>query len=400
MFTVDGQYNSATIYTDDIEPEAISQIIQFCNQPTFAESKIRIMPDVHAGAGCTVGTTMTIKDKVVPNIVGVDIGCGMLVAEFGKVDIDPIILDETIHKYVPAGFEIRETEHKFIEKIHINELLCNEIDSDRAYKSIGTLGGGNHFIELDTDDDGNKYLVIHSGSRRLGQEVAKYYQKTAFKDLSNKFGRNKRDAIIKRCKAENKKRDIEVELKELAKIRPENFNSDFAYCEGVLFDNYIHDMKIMQEFAVYNREAILDTICSNMGLTIVNKFCTLHNYIDMDAMILRKGAVSAQKDERLIIPMNMRDGSLICIGKGNPEWNYSAPHGAGRLLSRSKAKEQILLEDFEASMNGIYTTSISYATIDEAPMVYKPMQEIIDNIGDTVTIEKIIKPLYNFKAGD
>ena len=401
MFELQGKFNFAKVFTDDIEPEAISQILDFCNQPAFSDSSIRIMPDVHAGAGCTIGTTMTIKDKVVPNIVGVDIGCGMLVAELGKIDIDFAKLDSAIRERVPSGFNIRNTAHSFAEKTHIEELLCKDhIDLDWAYKSVGSLGGGNHFIEVDEDDSGIKYLVIHSGSRHLGAEIAKYYQKEAYRDLSKKFGADKRSEIIERCKSEHREREIEVELKKLAATRPENFSEAFAYCEGSLFYAYIHDMKIAQEYADLNRKAMLDEIQKGMGFPVSSIFTTLHNYIDLDMMILRKGAVSAQAGERLIIPMNMRDGSLLCIGKGNPDWNYSAPHGAGRLMSRAKAKESVSLDEFQNSMKGIWTTSVGMSTIDESPMVYKSMESILANIGDTVDVEKIIRPLYNFKAGD
>lgn len=401
MITLQGKFNTAKVFTDDIEQEAISQIIGFCNQSAFAGSKIRIMPDVHAGAGCTIGTTMTITDKVVPNIVGVDIGCGMLVAELGKIDIDFAKLDAAIRRDIPSGFGIRNKIHPYLANTKVDDVLCIDyIDIDRAYRSVGSLGGGNHFIEVDEDEEGNKYLVIHSGSRHLGAEAAKYYQKEAYKDLSRKFGADKRDEIIAKCKAEHRERDIESELKALASQRPSNFDEAFAYCEGPWFDAYIHDMKIIQEYADWNRKAMLDVISKGMGFEIKSSFTTIHNYIDMQTMILRKGAVSAQKGERLIIPMNMRDGSLICIGKGNPDWNYSAPHGAGRLMSRSKAKEYISLNEFQNSMQGIWTTSVGTSTIDESPMAYKPMESILSNIGDTVDVEKIIKPLYNFKAGE
>ena len=359
------------------------------------------MPDVHAGAGCTIGTTMTITDKVVPNIVGVDIGCGMLVAELGKIDIDFAKLDAVIRRDIPSGFGIRNKIHPYLANTKVDDVLCIDyIDIGRAYRSVGSLGGGNHFIEVDEDEEGNKYLVIHSGSRHLGAEAAKYYQKEAYKDLSRKFGADKRDVIIAKCKAEHREKDIESELKALASQRPSNFDEAFAYCEGPWFDAYIHDMKIIQEYADWNRKAMLDVISKGMGFEIKSSFTTIHNYIDMQTMILRKGAVSAQKGERLIIPMNMRDGSLICIGKGNPDWNYSAPHGAGRLMSRSKAKENISLNEFQNSMQGIWTTSVGTSTIDESPMAYKPMESILSNIGDTVDVEKIIKPLYNFKAGE
>lgn len=414
MFTLTGQFNTAKVFTDNIESEAISQIINLCNQQAFSDSQIRIMPDVHVGSSCTVGTTISIKDKIVPRLVGSDIGCGMLVAELGNIDIDLAKFDSIIREYVPAGYYIRKDNHKYVENIHINDLLevkrrnsnsynknlDQTFDILQAEKALGTLGGGNHFIELDKDENDNKYIVIHSGSRKLGQDVAKYHQKLACQDLSMKFGKDKRDQITKELTEANRANEIEAELKKISAIRPINFCNDFAYCEGDLFTNYIHDMKIMQEYAKYNRLAILDEILNHLNISAINIFTTLHNYIDMDNMILRKGAVSAQKGEKLIIPMNMRDGSLICIGKGNSDWNYSAPHGAGRLLNRSEAKELISLEEYKNSMSGIYTTSVNQSTIDESPMAYKPMQEIIENVQDTVEIECIIKPLYNFKAGN
>lgn len=401
MFDIPGKYNTATVFTDLIEQEAVSQIMELCNQPAFEGNKICIMPDVHAGAGCTIGTTMTINDKVVPNLVGVDIGCGMLVAELGKIDIDFAKLDEVIRSKVPSGHDVREKTHPFLAKTKVDDVLCkSSVDMDRAYKSIGSLGGGNHFIEVDEDSDGNKYLVIHSGSRHLGVEAAKFYQRSAVNDLSFRFGKNKRDEVIATCKAEHREKDIEKELKAVASQRPSNFSTDFAYCEGELFDAYIHDMKIIQEYADWNRHAMLKEIETGMGFSHVSEFTTIHNYIDTHNMILRKGAVSAQKGEKLIIPMNMRDGSLICIGKGNPDWNYSAPHGAGRLMSRKKAKESISLGEFQDSMQGIWTTSVDTSTIDESPMAYKPMDTIVSNVSDTVEIVKIIKPLYNFKASE
>lgn len=393
MSTLQGKYNTAEVFTDNIGEEAISQIINMLNQEAFKDSKVRIMPDVHAGKGCTVGTTMTVKDKVVPNLVGVDIGCGMEVAYLGKVDIDFGKLDEIIRAYVPSGFSIREKEHRFAGKIDLKRLHCHgHIDEDRAYKSIGSLGGGNHFIEVDVDDDGGYYLVIHSGSRHLGSEVAGYYQEQAYKSLSH----NGQKELIEKLKAEGRQREIQNELSKLTTVP-----KDFAYCEGALFDDYIYDMELTQYFAVLNRRAMKEEVLFHLGLEEKEGgFTTIHNYIDMDAMILRKGAVSAKKGEKLIIPINMRDGSLICTGKGNENWNYSAPHGAGRLMSRSKAKEQITLDAFKESMKGIYTTSVGVSTIDESPFAYKPIEDIVDNIGDTVEIEKIIKPVYNFKAGE
>ena len=359
------------------------------------------MPDVHAGAGCTIGTTMTITDKVVPNLVGVDISCGMLVCKLGKIDIDLEKLDRVIRERVPSGFSIRSNIHTLAENLNLEALSCVEdVNLDRAYKSVGTLGGGNHFIELNKDNEGSLYLVMHSGSRHLGLEVAKHYQNAAYADLCMRDKTNRQAVInakIAELKEQGRMSEIEAEIQKLKSI--DVVPEDLAYCEGKLFADYIHDMAIVQGYAEANRAVMASEILFGMSInTDVEKFTTLHNYIDLENMILRKGAVSAQKGERLIIPMNMRDGSLICVGKGNPDWNYSAPHGAGRLMSRSKAKEMINLDEFQKSMDGIYTTCVCASTIDEAPMVYKPMEEIIANISNTVEIERIIKPVYNYKA--
>lgn len=394
MLRVKGEYNEAIIYTDHVEEEALKQIAELCNQEAFKDSKIRIMPDVHSGVGCTIGTTMTIKDKVIPNLVGVDIGCGMEVAVIQEKDINLEKLDRIIHDFIPAGQNIREKEHHYIEMVNLDELRCkNNINIDRARLSIGTLGGGNHFIEVDKDPEDNIYIVVHSGSRYLGKQVAEYYQKTAYKELTSL--REEKQKIIEKLKAEGRQREIQSKLE---KLKTPKIKKDLAYLKGKSFDDYIHDMKIVQLYAVYNRKAIIDEIINKMNLTVVDQFTTIHNYIDLENMILRKGAISAQKGERVIIPINMRDGSIIAIGKGNPDWNYSAPHGAGRIMSRNKAKELLKLNDFVESMKGVYSTTINEYTIDEAPMAYKPIEEIINNIQETVYITKIIKPIYNFKA--
>jgi len=394
MLKVKGKYNEAIIYTDSVEEEALKQIFELCNQEAFKDSKIRIMPDTHAGVGCTIGTTMTIKDKVVPNLVGVDIGCGMEVAIIKEKNINLEKLDKIIHDFIPAGQNIREKEHHYIEMVNLDELQCkNNINIDRARLSIGTLGGGNHFIEVDKDSDDNLYIVVHSGSRYLGKQVAEYYQEVAYKELTSL--REEKQRIIEKLKAEGRQREIQSELE---KLKPPKIKKDLAYLKGSSFDAYIHDMKIVQLYATYNRKATIDEIINKMNLTVVDQFTTIHNYIDLENMILRKGAISAQKGERVIIPINMRDGSIIAVGKGNPDWNYSAPHGAGRIMSRSKAKELLKLNDFIESMKGIYSTTINEYTIDEAPMVYKPIEQIINNIQETVYITKIIKPIYNFKA--
>lgn len=396
MIELKGKYNTAKVFTDNVEQTAISQIIDLCNQEFISGSKIRIMPDTHAGAGCTIGTTMTITDKVVPNLVGVDIGCGMYCVKLREKDIDFELLDNVIRKYIPNGQNIRESQHKMSTEININNLKCiNNISYDRAIKSIGTLGGGNHFIEVDKDSEGNLYLVIHSGSRYLGKQVAEHYQELGYKKLTD--NRMAKEELIKKLKSEGREKDIQKELKKLPSIK---INKQLAYVEGENLDNYLNDMKITQEYARINRVAIAEEILKHTGLNADESFTTIHNYIDIDNKILRKGAISATLGEKVIIPINMRDGSIIAIGKGNKDWNESAPHGAGRLMSRSKAKQSVGLEEFKNSMKEVWTTSVNEYTIDESPMAYKPIDEIVDNIKDTVEIIDIIKPLYNFKAGE
>ncbi|NLJ91176.1 MAG: RtcB family protein [Clostridiales bacterium] len=365
MILIEGKFNTAKVFTDVIEDGAIEQIRDLCDQEFTKGSKIRIMPDVHEGAGCTIGTTMTISDKVVPNLVGVDIGCGMEVIQIGNPTIDLNKLDRLIYARIPSGFSIRKKPHRYNDEINLLDLRCYkkaDLSLDRAILSLGTLGGGNHFIEANTDEQGNIYIVVHSGSRNLGLQVAQYYQKKAYESI-----------------------DIDIPR-------------DLAYLSGELMEDYIHDMKIIQRFAVLNRKAIMDEIINGLKLEVVEDFTTIHNYIDTDKMILRKGAVSALKDEKFLLPMNMRDGSLICLGKGNPDWNYSAPHGAGRLMSRNVARAKLSLDDFKKEMEGIYTTSVNKKTLDEAPMAYKDMDDIVRHIGDTAKVIKVIKPIYNFKA--
>ena len=396
MFDLNGKYATARIFTDNIENEAISQIYELCNQEFVKDCKVRIMPDVHAGKGCTIGTTMEIKDKVVPNLVGVDISCGVLCIKLKEKEIDFKKLDDIIRKYVPSGMNVREKaiDSSEIRKIGLQKLKCvNNINMDRAEKSLGSLGGGNHYCEIDIDEEKNLYLVIHSGSRYLGKQVAEYYQKIATNDLT--YNTKEKIALIEKLKNEGREKEIECALKIFDKPK---IPSHLAYLEGIHLKNYLHDVGIIQKYADKNRKIMANEIITRMGLTIEEEFTTCHNYIDLDHMILRKGAISAQKGEKLIIPINMRDGSIIGIGKGNPDWNYSAPHGAGRIMSRSKAKELVSLEEFKKSMSGIWTTSVCQSTIDESPMAYKPIEEIKENIQDTVTIEKIIKPVYNFKA--
>lgn len=397
MIEIKGKYNTAKVFTDNIDKTAAEQILELCNQEFVTGSLIRIMPDTHAGAGCTIGTTMTIKDKIVPNLVGVDIGCGMFVSMIEKTKIDFDKLDKTIRSLVPSGFDVRERLHRYNEYVELEQLKCkSRVDLKRARLSIGTLGGGNHFIEMNNDDDKNVYLVIHSGSRNLGKQIAEHYQSKAKK----KFTRESNQSIINELKKKGKHNEIQKAIEKAKATENGGFNEALSYIEGEAFDDYIHDMHIAQKFAEYNRKAIADVIICEMGFNVVDSFTTIHNYIDIDKMILRKGAISAQKGERVIIPINMRDGSIIATGKGNEDWNQSAPHGAGRLMSRRQAKINLSLDDFRKSMEGIYTTSLSMGTLDEAPFAYKPMQEIVENIQESVKIEKIIKPVYNFKASD
>lgn len=399
------------IFTKNIEQEAINQINELLNQDAFKDSKIRIMPDVHAGKGCVIGFTGDLGDKVIPNIVGVDIGCGMLCVELGNIDLDLEKLDKIIHEFVPSGFNVHnERKYKFIE---LEQLKCyRELkNTKRLERSIGTLGGGNHFIEIDIDEDNNKYLVIHTGSRNLGKQVAEYYQELANQLCNYNIGEyeEKKQEIIKTYKEQGRKDEIQsalVELKKEYQINKNKIPKDLAYLEGQYREDYLHDMKICQEFAILNRMSIAKTILCYLWNRMEvdsrnwNSFETIHNYISFEDNIVRKGAISAKKGEKVLIPMNMRDGCIIGIGKGNDEWNQSAPHGAGRIMSRIKAKETFNIDEFKESMKDVYTTSVNEETIDEAPFVYKPMQEIIDCIGDTVDIVKIIKPIYNFKASN
>jgi len=400
MEEIKGKYSSAKVFTNIIEETASAQIKDLCNQVFAVGQTIRIMPDVHAGMGCTIGTAMTITDKVVPNMVGVDIGCGMEVARLNECWIDLAALDAYIHENVPAGFNIRATPHILSNEIDLSLLRCaSHVDIDRAYKSIGTLGGGNHFIEADKDDDGNIYIVIHSGSRHLGCEVAEYYQNEGYHALCGNTQAQIKE-LISELKAQGRASEIESRVKELKAQSTCPVQKDLAYVEGALFDDYIHDMKITQQFAALNRRAMMDNIVLAMCLTKNAGFTTTHNYIDTDAMILRKGAVSAKHAEVFIVPINMRDGSLICVGKGNPDWNYSAPHGAGRLYSRMAAKRNFTVAEFQNEMEGIYTTTADDTTLDECPMAYKGMKDIVDNISPTAEIIKVIKPIYNFKASE
>ncbi len=398
MLEIKGKVNTAICYAKIVEDEAIDQIRRMCDYEFTEGSRIRIMPDVHAGKGCTIGTTMTVKDKVVPNIVGVDIGCGMYTVNLGQVDIDFEKLDAAAH-YIPSGMDVWEGRQ---ERFDLQQLRCyRELkDTKRLERSLGTLGGGNHFIEVDMAADGSKYLVVHSGSRNLGKQVAEIYQRIAI-DLAK--GKEeyfqKREKIINTYKAEGRRQDIQAALKAIQWTEKESdIPDDLCFLYGQYFEDYMHDVEICQQFALRNREKIAEILLERAGLAGTDGFHTIHNYIDTKEMILRKGAIAAHKDEKILIPINMRDGSVLAMGKGNPEWNYSAPHGAGRLMSRTKAKTELDLEEYKKEMQGVYTTSVSANTLDEAPMAYKSLEDIIDVIRDSVDIIDIIKPIYNFKA--
>jgi len=368
MIELTGKHNTAKVFTNTAEQGTITQIEHLLNQEFTADSKIRVMPDAHVGMGCTIGTTMTIKDKIVPNLVGVDIGCGMETVLLKDKRIELAQLDKAIQNYIPAGFSIRNNPHHYVDDIDLNVLRCaRRVDLKRARHSIGTLGGGNHFIELGKNQNEQLYLVVHSGSRNLGKQVCELYQNAAADSLGRK-GKGA-DRVL-------------------------------AYLTGELFDDYLFDMAIVQQYANLNRKAIVKELEKRVKFKVIEQFTTVHNYIDLDMMILRKGAISAKKGEKVLVPMNMRDGSLICIGKGNEDWNYSAPHGAGRIMSRTVAKQSITLSQYEKSMKGIYSSTVNRSTLDEAPFAYKPMEEIIANIGDTAEIVDTIKPLYNFKAAE
>lgn len=396
------------IFTKNVEQEAVDQIELLLAQDAFKDCKVRIMPDVHAGKGCVIGFTADLGEKVIPNIVGVDIGCGMLCVSLGQTDIDFEKLDNAIRSYVPSGRDVHEG--RIIRFDELQELKCyRELrDTKRLERSIGTLGGGNHFIEVDVAEDGYKYLVIHTGSRNLGKQVADYYQNLAFELMSGKDELyEEQGRIIEEYKAAGRKSDIQNAIAELHRnfkaVNP-NIPKDLCYLEGKYREDYLHDMRICQKFAYMNRVMIAQIICNHMGWGVdadmPDYFECIHNYIDHDSNIVRKGAISAKLGEKVLIPINMRDGCIIGTGKGNEDWNQSAPHGAGRVMSRTKAKELVSLEEFEKSMDGIYTTSVNQSTIDESPMAYKTLDEIVENIKDTVDVLAIIKPVYNFKASE
>lgn len=402
MFEIKGKVNTAVCYAAVVEEEAIEQIRRMCDYEFTEGSKIRIMPDVHAGKGCTIGTTMTINDKVVPNIVGVDIGCGMYTVELGPVNIDFERVDAAVHE-IPSGRGVWEGR---MERFDLTGLACYRSlkQTKRLERSLGTLGGGNHFIEIDVASDGNKYLVIHSGSRNLGKQVAELYQALAV-DLNlgkaNYF--EQRDEIIRTYKEQERRSEIQAALKSLEaewKAKEPTMPADLCYLYGTYLEDYLHDVEICQQFARRSRERMAEIILEKTGMTARSSFHTIHNYIDTKEMILRKGSIAAHAGELVLIPINMRDGSVLARGKGNPEWNFSAPHGAGRLMSRMKARETLNLEAYRKTMEGIYTTSVNESTLDEAPMAYKSLDDILDVIRDSVDVIEVLKPIYNFKASE
>ena len=402
MFEIKGKYATAICYASVVENGAIEQIRRMCDHEFTEDSRIRIMPDVHSGVGCTIGTTMTIVDKVVPNIVGVDIGCGMYTVELGQVDIDFERMDEAAH-YIPSGKNVWEGRQ---ERFDLTELRCYRSlkDAKRLERSLGTLGGGNHFIEIDAAADGTKYLIIHSGSRNLGLQVANHYQQLAV-DLN--LGKEEffaaREELIRTYKEQGRRKEIQKELKAMEKafqLKEPTIPADLCYLYGSFMEDYLHDVEICQRFARCSREKMAEIILQRTGMEAKSAFHTIHNYINVDERILRKGAIAAHEGEMVLIPINMRDGSVLARGRGNAEWNYSAPHGAGRLMSRSNARETLDMEAYRATMAGVYTTSVNERTIDEAPMAYKSLEDIIDVIRDSVDVIEVLKPIYNFKVSD
>lgn len=401
MFEIKGKINTAVCYATVVEETAIEQIRRMCDYALTENSKIRIMPDVHAGKGCTIGTTMTVKDKVCPNVVGVDIGCGMYTVKLAETDMNFERIDEACH-FIPSGMNVWEGR---IERFDLTALRCFRSlhDSRRLERSLGTLGGGNHFIEIDKASNGTYYLIIHSGSRNLGKQVAEIYQQLAIDlHMGKEEYFKKKDDIIRTYKAEGRRTEIQSALAELKynfETQVLDTPEDICWLYGTYLDDYLHDVEICQQFARRSREKMAEIILNRTGMSATDAFHTVHNYIDTKEMILRKGAIAAHDGERVLIPINMRDGSVIAIGRGNPEWNFSAPHGAGRLMSRAEAKETLDLDAYKAAMQGVYTTSVNEATLDEAPMAYKSLDSIVDVVGDSVDILDVMKPVYNFKAG-
>ena len=398
MMEIKGKVNTALCYAKVIEDTAIEQIQRMCDCPFAEGSRIRIMPDVHAGKGCTIGTTMTVRDKAVPNVVGVDIGCGMYTVNLGKAEINMEQMDAAAHS-IPSGTDVWEGR---MERFDLLGLRCyRELkDVKRLERSLGTLGGGNHFIEIDQASDGTRYLVIHSGSRNLGKQVAECYQRLAV-DLNK--GKEeylrKKDALIEEYKAAGRRSEIQAALKKLKwEKRETTIPEDLCFVYGQYLEDYLHDVEICQRFARRSREFMAEVILGRLGMRAEDAFHTVHNYIDTEEMILRKGAIAAHEGERVLIPINMRDGSVLAVGRGNPEWNFSAPHGAGRIMSRTDARERLDLDEYRREMAGIYTTSVSKETLDEAPMAYKSLSDIVDVIRESVDVIEVLKPIYNFKA--
>ncbi len=402
MLEIRGKVNTAVCFATVIEEEAVEQIRRMCDYPIAEGSRIRIMPDVHAGKGCTVGTTMTITDKVVPNIVGVDLGCGMYTVDLGKQEVDLEKLDAACH-FIPSGWNVWEGRQ---ERFDLTALRCYRSlrDTRRLERSLGTLGGGNHFIEVEAAGDGRRYLVIHSGSRNLGKQVAELYQQLAIQ-LNRGIGGylEAREELIRTYKAQGRRKEIQKALRQLkweAEEKETTIPEDLCFLYGTYMEDYLHDVEICQAFAWRNREKMAEIILEQTGLAGGEAFHTIHNYIDVEERILRKGAIAAHRGEKVLIPINMRDGSVLAVGRGNPDWNYSAPHGAGRLMSRTQARKTLSLEEYRREMAGVYTTSVSERTLDEAPMAYKALEDILDVIRDSVDVQEIMKPIYNFKASD
>lgn len=395
---VKGKYNKAKVFTENINQETISQVFDICNLKSLEGSNIRIMPDCHKGKGCVIGTTLIVGDSIIPNIVGVDIGCGVTSVKLDITSFDFNILNNYILENIPFGMNYREKAHKFFKQLDLTKLKSYQnISKERAELSLGSLGGGNHFIEIGKVSDGSLYLTVHSGSRYLGKQVAKYYQAIAVKQIKKRNNYQ----IIKELKRQGRENDIEKTLKEINKNNPK-YPKELAHIEGSFKDDYLEDIQLVQKYASLNRMAIIDDIISYMGWSIVEKIESIHNYIEeineLDLRILRKGAISSKQDEKVVIPINMRDGLIIGKGLGNPEWNYSAPHGAGRILSRGKAKDVVSLDDFEKSMKDVFSTCVNLSTVDESPFVYKSMEEILFFTRDTIELVDVAKPIYNFKG--
>ena len=389
MIKLQGKRNSAIIFADKIDKQTKTQISELLREEAYADSKIRIMPDTHSGKNVAVGTTMTVKNRIAPSLVGVDIGCGMEVVFLKEQEIDPEKLDRVIHSLVPAGTKIHGAP---ITSFDFDALHCKDkVNLERALRSIGTLGGGNHFIEVDRTEGGELVLVIHSGSRQLGSDVATYYQDQAYRYQCKKQRKRARQSYYDDA-------DAAGFIRQKSSSSAVNVKRETAILEGSLLEEYLNDLDIVVSFADLNRQTMAKIICDNMGLAITDRFSCIHNYIDTEYMILRKGAISARLGERVIIPLNMRDGALLGTGKGNPEWNFSAPHGAGRACSRTDAKYAFTVEEFKREMEGIYTTTATEGSIDECPMAYKAPSRIFEFISETVSDYEIIKPIYNFKS--